>query len=100
MIKLDPEWVIENFSISQHVDNYGMMTALTFGLKVGVFMQFLLETLKIDFDVDGEVGDNDNCSFKFRIEDIKIDFPTLYARMIRLNIEFLEDKLKSVNVLE
>lgn len=99
LMELDPEWVLENFTISQHVRGNGKMTVQTYSLTGGVLMEFLLETLKIDFKVEGEVGDIGDCIFKFRIEDIKSDFPSLYARMIRLNIEILEGKLKSVNEL-
>ena len=97
LIELDPEWVIENFSISQGVFEDGKMFVQTDRIIESSVIHFLLESLKIDFEIDGDIEEEDECIFEFRIEDIKIDCPSLYAEMIRLNIKFLEEKLKSVN---
>ena len=91
-----PEWVLDNLSDSHYVDGYGNMCICTNSISDANWMHLALDTLKIPFKIN-EYGDFDDIifSFEFKMEDIKIDCPSLYERMVKLNITNLEHKLKN-----
>jgi len=94
LIEVIPEWVLDNLSDSMYADGYGNMSVYTSSVSDYNWMCLALNTLKITFEEsDNDDYDDRLLSLRFRIEEIKNECPSLYERMIKLNINNLEFKL-------
>lgn len=94
LIEVIPEWVLDNLSDSMYADGYGNMSVYTSSVSDYNWMRLALNTLKITYEESDNGGYNNMLhGFEFRIEAIKNECPSLYERMIKLNINNLEFKL-------
>lgn len=95
LIEVIPEWVLDNLSDSMYADGYGNMCICTNSISDSNWIHLALSTLKIHYKINNDCDFDDMLfSFEFRIGAIKIDCPSLYDRMIKLNTKSLEDKHK------
>lgn len=97
LIELTPEWVLENLPDSMYADGYGTMSVYTENPDNASWISLALNTLKIPFS-ESEFDESDDwddlmISYKFKIEDIKADCPSLYEFMKNLDRDNLQFKL-------
>jgi len=92
--KLTPEWVLENLPDMMYADGNGIITLSTEKTTDDHLMRLALNTLKIPYKEFKNVNMEDiSIWYEFKIDDIKIDCPSLYLEMMEMNSPSLEYKL-------
>jgi hypothetical protein len=82
LIELNPEWVLSELSHSLYADGYGNISIDSHTRNDANWIKLALNTLSIKFQ-ETEFGEGDQTfiDIEFRIDDLKINCPTLYKKM-------------------
>jgi hypothetical protein len=81
-IELNPEWILTELSQSLYADGNGIVSMDTDNSTDASWIMLALNTLCIPYEVEYyDDIDSSYIDFNFRIEDIKINCPTLYKKM-------------------
>lgn len=85
-IELNPEWVLTELSDSLYADGSGNMSVGISTHNDAKWIKLALHTLHIDFQ-ETEYGEGAMTfvDIEFRIDDIKINCPALYKKMVELD---------------
>ena len=88
-LKLTPEWVLEKLPHSHYSDGKGNNSVYTGNATDANWIELALNSLNILNEVNDYVDGNNEIlfGFDFRIEDIKIEGPSLHKRMKELGIK-------------
>jgi hypothetical protein len=85
-IEFNPEWVITELSDSLYADGSGKMSVDTYTPTEAKWIKLALNTLHIDFrETEYGEGDMTFVDIEFRIDDLKINCPALYKKMMEMD---------------
>ena len=82
LIDLTPEWVLSEMADSLYADGCGNISVDSYTVNDAKWIKLALNTLCINFQ-ENEFGDGEKTfiDIEFRIDDLKINCPTLYKKM-------------------
>ena len=97
LIELNPEWVLTELSGSLYADGSGNMSVGISTHNDAMWIKLALNTLSINFQ-ETEYGEGAMTfvDIEFRIDDIKINCPALYKKMMEMDTK--NNLNKSINL--
>lgn len=87
VIELSPEWVLEKLPHTCHADGDGKISVYTNDATNANYIELALDTLHINYEAYDYVDENHDFvfGFDFRIEDIQVECPEFYQRVLVLD---------------
>jgi hypothetical protein len=86
LIELTPEWILEKLTVTHYADGRGNVTITADTVSDSRWIDLALDTLGVKYETNTVGYDPDpkkqyfEVQWEFKIEDIKIDCPNLYAK--------------------
>jgi hypothetical protein len=91
-IEISAEWILDNFTDLSQADGHGNVTIIGESIGDSRWIDLVLDTLGIHYDIDTYGGPIPDESFfweihwTFKIESVKDDCPNLYVKWMEMDL--------------